>query len=54
MKLREYVLISISCELELFSAVGRYCTGFEKSACEALCRLKKDEDQAKQVDRICL
>ncbi|KZV29503.1 hypothetical protein F511_22732, partial [Dorcoceras hygrometricum] len=28
---------------------GRYCTDLEKKACEALCRLKDDGDQAKEI-----
>ncbi|CAI9764942.1 unnamed protein product [Fraxinus pennsylvanica] len=31
------------------SGNGRYCTGIEKKACEALCRLKTDGDEAKQI-----
>ncbi|KAH6820390.1 hypothetical protein C2S53_015870 [Perilla frutescens var. hirtella] len=33
------------------SKIDRYCTSLEKKACEALCRLKNDEEQAKQVLR---
>lgn len=29
--------------------LDRYCTGIEKKACEALCKLKTDGDEAKQV-----
>ncbi|XP_073037920.1 uncharacterized protein [Primulina eburnea] len=31
------------------SGNGRYCTDLEKKACEALCRLKDDGDQAKEI-----
>ncbi|XP_073139254.1 uncharacterized protein [Henckelia pumila] len=31
------------------SGNGRYCTDLEKRACEALCRLKDDGDQAKEI-----
>ncbi|XP_042047213.1 uncharacterized protein LOC121793071 isoform X2 [Salvia splendens] len=33
------------------SKIDRYCTSLEKKACEALCRLKSDGEQAKQVLR---
>ncbi|KAL0374094.1 UNVERIFIED_CONTAM: hypothetical protein Sradi_3325100 [Sesamum radiatum] len=31
------------------SRTDRYCTGLEKKACEALCRLKTEGEQAKQI-----
>ncbi|KAL3815181.1 hypothetical protein ACJIZ3_016449 [Penstemon smallii] len=36
-------------EFLAMSKADRYCTGLEKKACEALCRVKNDGDQAKQI-----
>ncbi|XP_022865442.1 uncharacterized protein LOC111385283 isoform X2 [Olea europaea var. sylvestris] len=42
---------SIWRNIETFGLSGndRYCTGIEKKACEALCKLKTDGDEAKQI-----